>query len=183
MTQYLASISARRPFIVIAVWVVLLIVGLGIVDRLLPSATTTDFKLADRYESQQAASILEQRLRGPDKSAEIVIVQSPVFTVNDDAFRAKVEELHFRISSLGPEIVSGGLDDRNISDFAPGLVATGIPDSPVSHYYQIIDAGPLLPQDMAEQLLPILVAESGRTVMLHYTWREALKTPSKTCQK
>ena len=169
MTQYLASVSARRPLIVIAVWVVLLIVGLGIVDRLLPSATTTDFKLSDRYESQQAAAILEEGLRGPAKSAEIVIVQSPAFTVDDDAFRDKVEELHLKISSLGPEIVSGGLDDRNISDFLPGLAASGVPDSPISHYYQVIDAGPLLPQDTAQQLLPILVAESGRTVMLHYT--------------
>ncbi len=169
MTQYLAAVSARRPIIVIVVWVLVLAVSAGIVDRLLASATTTDFKLADRYESQQAAKVLEEGLRGPAKSPEIVILRSPNLTVDDPAFRAKVEGLHQEITGLGPEIISGGLDDQNVSDFLPDLVAAGMPDSPISHYYQIADAGPALPAGLAEQLLPILVSADRDTVMMHYT--------------
>ena len=169
MTQYLAAVSARRPVIVIVIWVLLLVASAGIVDRLLPSATTTDFKLADRYESQQAAKALEEGLRGPDKSPEIVIMRSDSLTVDDPAFRARVEELHLEISGLGPGVISGGLDDRKISDLLPDLVAGGFPDSPVSHYYQIADAGPALPPGLAEQLLPILVSADRDTVMMHYT--------------
>ena len=169
MTQYLAAISARRPVIVIVIWVLLLLVSGGVVDRLLPSATTTDFKLAGRYESQKAAKALEEGLRGPAKSPEIIIMRSNSLTVDDPAFRARVEELHQEISGLGPEIISGGLDDQNISDFLPDLVAAGAPDSPISHYYQIADAGPALPVGLAEQLLPILVSEDRDTVMMHYT--------------
>ena len=169
MTQYLAAVSARRPVIVIVIWVLLLVASAGIVDRLLPSATTTDFKLADRYESQQAAKALEEGLRGPDKSPEIVIMRSDSLTVDDPAFRARVEELHLEISGLGPGVISGGLDDRKISDLLPDLVAAGVPDSPVSHYYQIADAGPALPPGLAEQLLPILVSADRDTVMMHYT--------------
>ena len=169
MTQYLAAISARRPIIVIVIWVLLLLASAGVVDRLLPSATTTDFKLADRYESQQAAKVLEEGLRGPAKSPEIVILRSDSLTVEDPAFRAKVEQLHLEISSLGPDIISGGLDDQSVSDFLPDLVAAGVPDSPISHYYQIADAGPALPAGLAEQLLPILVSADGDTVMMHYT--------------
>ena len=169
MTQYLAAIGARRPIIVIVIWVLLLLASAGVVDRLLPSATTTDFKLADRYESQQAAKVLEEGLRGPAKSPEIVILRSDSLTVEDPAFRAKVEQLHLEISSLGPDIISGGLDDQSVSDFLPDLVAAGVPDSPISHYYQIADAGPALPAGLAEQLLPILVSADGDTVMMHYT--------------
>ena len=169
MPHYLAAVSARRPIIVIVLWVLLLLASAGLVDRLLASATTTDFKLADRFESQQAARILEERLRGPAKSPEIVIMRSGTLTVDDPAFRARVEELHQEISSLGPEIISGGLDDQNVSDFLPDLVAAGVPDSPVSHYYQIADAGPFLPPGLAEQLLPILVSSDRDTVMIHYT--------------
>ena len=169
MTQYLAAISARRPIVVIVIWVLLLVVSAGIVDRFLASATTTDFKLADRYESQQAAKVLEEGLRGPAKSPEIVIMRSDSLTVEDPAFRARVEQLHEEISGLGPEIISGGLDDQNISDFLPDLVAAGVPDSPISHYYQIVDAGPVLPAGQAEQLLPILVSADRDTVMMHYT--------------
>jgi RND superfamily putative drug exporter len=151
------------------VWVLVLVASAGIVDRLLASATTTDFKLADRYESQQAAKVLEEGLRGPAKSPEIVILRSENLTVDDPAFRAKVEGLHQEITGLGPEIISGGLDDQNISDFLPDLVAGGMPDSPISHYYQIADAAPALPPGLAEQLLPILVSADRDTVMMHYT--------------
>ena len=169
MTQYLAAISARRPIVVIVIWVLLLVVSAGAVDRFLASATTTDFKLADRYESQQAAKVLEEGLRGPAKSPEIVIMRSDSLTVDDPAFRARVEQLHLEISGLGPEIISGGLDDQNVSDFLPDMVAAGVPDSPISHYYQIADAGPALPPGLAEQLLPILVSADRDTVMMHYT--------------
>ena len=106
MTESLARISARRPWFVIAIWVVLVVVGAGIVGALLDSATTTDFRLAARYESEKAAALLEERLRGPEKLAEIVIVQSPSLTVEDQAFRAKVETLHHDIYALGPGIIS-----------------------------------------------------------------------------
>ncbi len=169
MTHYLAVLSARRPIIVIVIWVLLLVASAGIADRFLASATTTDFKLADRYESQQAAQLLEEGLRGPAKSPEIVIMRSDSLTVDDPVFRAKVTALHLEISNLGPEIISGGLDDQNVSDFLPDLVASGVPDSPISHYYQIVDAGPAIPPGLAEQLLPILVSADRDTVMLHYT--------------
>ncbi len=169
MTESLARISARRPWVVIAIWAVLVVIGAGIAGALLDSATTTDFRLAGRYESEQAAALLEDRLRGPEKLAEIVIVQSPSLTVEAPAFRAKVEAIHHDISAFGPGIISGGIDDRKISDFLPDMVAGGLPDSPVSHYYQVLDAGPALPPGQAEQLFPLLVSSSQRTVMMHYT--------------
>ena len=169
MTQRLAAFSARRPWIVIAVWIALVVVSAGVAGQFLDSATTTDFRLAGRFESERAAALLEERLRGPEKLAEIVIVRSDTLTVADEGFRAKVEGLHQEISLLGPEIVSGGIDDRRVSDFLPDMVAAGVPDVPVSHYYQILDAGPALPPELAEQLLPLLVSGGQNTVMMHYT--------------
>ena len=42
----------------------LVVVALALVQNLLASATTTDFRLADQYESERAAALLEERLRG-----------------------------------------------------------------------------------------------------------------------
>ena len=109
MTEQLARFSAQRPWIVIVAWVVLIVIALGLIQRLLPSATTTDFRLAGRYESERAGTLLEDRLRGPAKLAEIVIVQSPSLTVDDEAYRAKVEAVHAEIASLGPGTIAGGL--------------------------------------------------------------------------
>ncbi len=44
--------------------------------------------------------MLEDRLRGPEKVTEMVIVQSPTLTVDDEAFRDKVEELYTAILAL-----------------------------------------------------------------------------------
>ena len=152
MTEVLARISARRPWLTIGVWVLLVVVGLGLSGAFLGSATTTDFRLGGQYESERAAALLEDKLRGPEKLAEIVIVQSDSLTVDDAAFRAKVEALHEEITALGPEIISGGIDDQ-----------------PLSHYYQAVDAGPFISQEQLAQLLPLLVSADRGTVLMHYT--------------
>ena len=152
MTELLARFSSRRPWIVIGVWVALIVVALGLIQNFLPTATTTDLRLAGRYESERAAALLEERMRGPEKLAEIVIIQSPTLTVADEAFRAKVEAVHEDILSLGT-----------------GTIAGGINGEPLYHYYQAIDAGPLIPQEQLAQILPLMVSFDQQTVLMHYT--------------
>ena len=152
LTESLAQISARRPWLTIGVWLVVLVIALALIQNLLGSATTTDFRLAGRYESERAATLLEEKLRGPEKLAEIVIVQSPSLTVDDEAFRAKVEALHEDIVSLGPGTISGGISGQ-----------------PLFHYYHAIDAGPLIAPEQMAQLLPLLRSPDERTVLMHYT--------------
>ena len=108
MTGKLAGICARRPWVTVGVWVVVLAVALGLVQALLPSATTTEFRLGAGYESEQAAALLEERLRGPKPVSELVIVQSPSLTVDDPQFQAKVESVYAQITALGPDLVESG---------------------------------------------------------------------------
>ncbi len=75
---------------------------------LLPSATTTEFRLGAGYESEQAAALLKERLRGPKPVSELVIVQSPSLTVDDPQFQAKVESVYAQITALGPDLVESG---------------------------------------------------------------------------
>ena len=86
----------------------LIVVALALIRVSLPSATTTEFNLASRYESEQTSSIVEDRLRGPKPLTELVIVQSPSLIVDDPEFRSKVESVHARIVALGPDFVLGG---------------------------------------------------------------------------
>ena len=69
MTEALARISARRPWLTIALWVVVVLVALVLVDRLLGSATTTEPRLTGNIESNRAEDLLEERLRGPEAGA------------------------------------------------------------------------------------------------------------------
>lgn len=92
----------------VGVWVVVLAVALGLVQTLLPSATTTEFRLGSNYESEKAAALLEERLRGPRPISELVLVQSESLTVDDPQFQAKVESIHDQVLALGPDIVESG---------------------------------------------------------------------------
>ena len=86
-------------------WVVLLAIALGLIQTLLPSATTTEFRLGSGYESERASALLEDKLRGPKALSELVIVQSASLTIDDPAFRAKVESLYAQITALGPDTI------------------------------------------------------------------------------
>ena len=108
MTETLARISARRPLLTIALWVLVLVVASGLNVSLLESATTTELRLNDSAESQVAASILEERLRGPEPINEVVIVQSESLTVDDEAFQEKVETVFESLMALGAETISSG---------------------------------------------------------------------------
>lgn len=108
MTRKLARLSARRPWLVVGVWALGVVLALGLVQVLLPSATTTELRLGNNYESEQAAALLEDRLRGPAPLTELVIVQSPSLTVDDPLFQAKVESIYDQITALGPDTVQSG---------------------------------------------------------------------------
>ena len=121
MTGYLARISARRPLVTLAIWLVVAVVAGGLSQAWLDSATTTELKLGSGARSQQAADLLEDKLRGPEPITEIVIVQSDSLTVDDPAFKTKVETVFGQIIALGPEAVTAGLnyyltgDERQVS--------------------------------------------------------------------
>ena len=118
MTERLARISARRPWTTIALWLVLAVVALAIVDRQLDSALTTELGFISTFseaESWTARDMLEEANLAPPLS-EAVMVQSETLTVDDPAFRAKVEELTGALIAIGPEVVAGGFNYYLIND-------------------------------------------------------------------
>jgi uncharacterized membrane protein YdfJ with MMPL/SSD domain len=95
---------------VIGVWLVLLAIGGLLTSRLLSGALTTQTRSANNPESDQAQTLLQQRLSGPRHSTEIVIMRSTSLTIDDPAFRAYVGELQRQIRALGPGVVEQSAD-------------------------------------------------------------------------
>ena len=117
MTGFLARISARRPFAVIAIWIAAVVVAgfLAIDGEMAPgpaftdvldAATTSEFRLGDGAESVRADALLE-RLRGAQQINEVVIVRSETVTVDSSEFQARVEAIHRELLSLGSETLTG----------------------------------------------------------------------------
>ena len=121
MTGRLARVSARRPWLTIGAWVALVVIASALNVNLLESATTTEFRLAGSFESEQATALLAERLPASQAITEIVVVQSESLTVDDPAFRAKVDLVFTGILALGSDVVAGGAhyyllnDDRIVS--------------------------------------------------------------------
>ena len=117
-TESLARISSRRPLITMGIWGLLVLVAGGIVLNLLPTATTTELRYISTFtevESQKANDLLEAGQLAPPLS-EAVIVQSETLTVEEPAFRSKVEDLTNSLLAIGPEVVAGGFNYYLIND-------------------------------------------------------------------
>src|SRR5262245_3618033 len=108
-TQGLARASARHPWRVIALWVALVVGAFVITGSLLNSAVTNEASATSNPDSMKAEKLLEERLRGPFRVNEAVIVQSDNSTVDDPAFRTYVEGIQQDIAALGPEKVQSAV--------------------------------------------------------------------------
>ncbi len=105
----------------VGIWIAVIVVSVAAIATLLASGLTTKVALTNNPESARAENLLEDHLRGPEPTNEIVIVRSDTATVNDPQFRATVEGLYSDISALGPEIVAGGTNFYQSND--PSLVS------------------------------------------------------------
>ena len=103
----LARSSARRPWVVVALWAVALVSSFGVVGWLWDGAFTSESVLFGESEYNAGESILEERFRGPRPATEIVVVHSDTYTIVDPQFEVLVQNLFFDIAALAPDVVAG----------------------------------------------------------------------------
>ena len=117
-TRNLARVSARHPWRVVALWIVLIVGALGLNATLGADALTNDFAFTSNPDSQIARDLVEEALGSSFQ--EVVVVQSESMTVDDPAFRERVESLfatvaaHEGLQPVAPVYYETG-DDRFVS--------------------------------------------------------------------
>ncbi len=104
-TQALARSSSRHPWRTVGLWALAIVVAGALIGPLKDKALTQEVGLTNNPEAKQAADLIEDRLRGPERDTEIVIVSSESATVDDPTFRAYVTRLSERLRALGPGVV------------------------------------------------------------------------------
>jgi len=149
ITERLARLAARRPWPTIGVWLVLIVVAGFLTMTFLGDALTTDADITTNPESKQARKLIEDRLRGPQRVNEVVIVQSEGASVDDQSFRAFVEGLYQDVSALGPDVVAQGTnyyqsgdetlvsDDRHITILPFAMAGTA--EDASDHIGEVLD--------------------------------------------
>ena len=146
--QRVARWSAKHRFRVIGLWVGLFLAGGWLTSSYLGGAMTTQADFTNNPDSKQAQTLLEQRLTGPRRSNEVVIVRSDAQTVSDPAFKAYVARLKAGVDALGPAVVHQTTDpyqagNRFISDdrhatLIPVTMAGSLDDAD-KHIDQVLD--------------------------------------------
>ena len=103
--ESIARRSARRPWITIGIWVAVFVVGVFLQITLLKDGETTKFVFVNNPESKRGLDLLEDRLRGPTGTNEIVIVESASIDVDNPTFQKVVEDISAGLAALGPEVI------------------------------------------------------------------------------
>jgi putative drug exporter of the RND superfamily len=129
-TRGLAGASARHPWRVLAVWIVLMVFA-GIAASGLGSVLTTESKFLSKPEAVKGYDLIEERLHA-NPVTETVIVTSETATVDDAAFRAVVEKATADLRAL------------------EGVVTSA------ANYYELGDAG-LVSEDRRTTLIPVVM--------------------------
>jgi RND superfamily putative drug exporter len=109
-TEKLARACARRPWVTIGIWVVVLALAVIANFTWLGDALVTDVEPTNNPESSEALDIIEERLgiTAYETLDATVIVRSSMLTVDDAEFQGHVEQLYDELIELGEDIVLGG---------------------------------------------------------------------------
>ena len=103
----LARSCARRPWVVVAIWAVVILAAFGVIGLLWEGSFTSESVIFDGSEYNVGEEILEERFRGPRPATEVVVVHSDIYTIVDPEFEATVQNLFFGLAALAPGVVSG----------------------------------------------------------------------------
>jgi uncharacterized membrane protein YdfJ with MMPL/SSD domain len=111
--ESLARGSAKRPWLTVGIWVVLLGIAGWLSSQLLGGALTTNIEFTDQPESAQAQTLIDDA-RGGGDDTEYVLVTSETSSVGDAAFAGFVEGIQSSVSvvdgvtSVGSYLTSDG---------------------------------------------------------------------------
>jgi RND superfamily putative drug exporter len=120
-TSGLSRVSARHPWATIGIWAVVLVASFMIVGSLLADALTTEAKVTSTPDSRKGQELLEDRLRGPFKANEAVVISSDSLTVDSPAFQTYVSGIAGEIAGLGPDVIEASTTFYQTND--PNLVS------------------------------------------------------------
>lgn len=119
--ERIARACARHPWRTIGLWFAVVAFAAFLNVSLLGDALTTVGSFTNDPESQRADRLLEERLRGPRKMTELVIVRSEKLRVDEPAFGARVDTVLAELTALGDGVVEGAFSYTTVPD--PALVS------------------------------------------------------------
>jgi uncharacterized membrane protein YdfJ with MMPL/SSD domain len=102
VTERLARWSSEHAWRVVLIWVVAVVLSVGVSAALLGDVLTTDSEVTNDPESERGYAILEERQPPSERFVnELVVVRSRTRSVDDPAFREKLQRVAAAIERTG----------------------------------------------------------------------------------
>ena len=102
LTGRLARASSRRPGRTLALWGIALVLSFAAIGSLLGSTPTTDAEMTNDPESYRAYDLIGEHFPPKDDQVnELVVFRSSTSSVDEPAFRARVEALVAALEQTG----------------------------------------------------------------------------------
>jgi putative drug exporter of the RND superfamily len=117
-TGRLADFSARRPWWVIGLWVVLLAAAIAGFPGLSHALTASEMQFLNSPESAKGQKLIEQKVSGNSGDVETLLIHSDKYTVDDSAFRQVVQQSSAAVASK-TEAVQSAFDFYQVSAVDP----------------------------------------------------------------
>ena len=170
-TERLARTSATHPWRTMGIWLTIIVVAVVGVGSLLGSGLTSTTKQHGRQpDSTIAERLIEDRITGPQKTSEFVIVQSAAHTAEDAAFKVFVTKLAGDIAGLGDGVV------ESVVTFYQTKDATLVSKDGHAMLVQVVLAGDLNTAiDHVDELHAIVTAGRDGDFTLQQTGSASLK--------
>jgi uncharacterized membrane protein YdfJ with MMPL/SSD domain len=129
MTERLASAAARHPGRTVAAWVAAVFVAVALSALFLGDALTGEAEQLNNPESEQAYSLLADRLpptTDGEFTTDVVLVRSDSVTIEEPVFQQKLDELVYPLRST-PGVLSVG-DEPAAQNERAALIQIGLSD-------------------------------------------------------
>ena len=104
-TSGLAVLSARHPWRVLGIWLVIILLALVAASGLSDSLSTTS-EFTGQPESAVGEQLLTDRLPAGNPISETIVIRSETIAVSDPAFKTVVDRVSANLAGLGDLVVS-----------------------------------------------------------------------------
>jgi RND superfamily putative drug exporter len=169
-TERLARSSATHPWRTMGIWLAIIVVAVLSASSLLGSGLTSTTKQHGRQpDSTIGLELIQDRMTGPQKMSEFVIVRSATLTAKDAAYKAYVSGLAGEIAGLGDGVVEGVVTSYQTKD--PTMVSK----DGHAMLVQVVLAGDLNTAiDHVDELHAVVTARQGGGFTLQQTGTASL---------
>jgi len=169
-TERLARSSATHPWRTVGIWVTVVVVAVFSVSSLLGSGLTSESRQLGRQpDSTIGLGLIQDRMTGPQKMSEFVIVRSATRTVDDPMYEAYVKSLAVEIAGLGDSIV------ESVATYYQTKDATLVSRDGRAMLIQVVMSGDLnTASDNVDELHALVSAGQGGDFTLQQTGAASL---------